>query len=153
MLLYTKHWNGNIDRNTPDKYFFLKAIKENLPRFEATKIPILMQHPYPRDPQLLDIAQFLNQHLGTNYSIEEIAKKFGLSTRTLSRKFKEDLGMSYVRFLRSLRITKAFELIASKKHNMYEIAMMIGYGSLTTFSNIFYKIAGLRPTDYAKSLN
>src|SRR5690606_4415784 len=129
-----------------------RAIKENLPQIESTKLPIMMQHPFPKDPKLLEIAKFLNANLETNYTIEEVAQRFGLSTRTLSRKFKENLGMNYVRFLRSLRITKAFELLAEKQHNIYEITLMVGYSSLSAFSNIFYKVAGIRPTEYSKLL-
>lgn len=150
MILYTQHWFGKINSNDPAKYYFLRAIKENLPQIESTKLPIMMQHPFPKDPKLLEIAKFLNANLETNYTIEEIAQRFGLSTRTLSRKFKENLGMNYVRFLRSLRITKAFELLAEKQHNIYEITLMVGYSSLSAFSNIFYKVAGIRPTEYAK---
>lgn len=58
------------------------------------------------------------------------------------------MGMNYVRFLRSLRITKSLELIAEDKYNMHEIAMLVGYGSLSTFSNIFFKILQMRPTEY-----
>lgn len=153
MILYTSKWSGNITIDNPAQYYFLKAMKENLPEIESTKIPIMMQHPFPKDQKLLEIALFLNNNLDTNYTIEEIASKFGLSARTLSRKFKESLGMNYVRFLRSLRITKAFQLIAEKQHNMYQIAVMIGYSSLTAFSNVFQKISGIRPTDYAKLIN
>jgi AraC-like DNA-binding protein len=61
-----------------------------------------------------------------------------MSTRTLSRKFKEILGMNYVR-LRALRITRSLELMLEGKYNMYEIAMMVGYNSLSSFSNILKK--------------
>lgn len=153
MVLYTASWFGPIQIDKPAKYYFLKALKENLPVIESTQIPIMMQHPFPKDPKLLEIAFFLSNNLDTSYSIEEIASKYGLTTRTLSRKFKENLGMNYVRFLRSLRMTKAFQLIAEKQFNMYEIALQVGYSSLAAFSNIFLKIAGIRPTDYAKLLN
>lgn len=153
MILYTKSWFGRIEKSDPAKYYFLRAIKENLPQIESTRLPILMQHPFPKDPKLLEIARFLNSNLESNFTIEEVAQRFGLSTRTLSRKFKENLGMNYVRFLRSLRITKAFELISERQHNMYEITLMVGYSSLSAFSNIFFKVAGIRPTEYAKLLD
>ena len=152
MILHTKHWKGKIDKTEPAKYYFLKALKENIPLMETTKVPIEIQHPFPKDPILIEIAHFLNQNLEKNYTIEEVAKEFGLSTRTLSRKFKENVGISYVRFLRSLRITKALELISENQYNMYEVAMMVGYNSLSSFSNIFYKIAGIRPTEYAQRI-
>lgn len=153
MILYTKNWSGEIQKNDLAKYYFLKALKENLPNIESTKLPIMMQHPFPKDPKLLEIAHFLNSNIETNYTIDEVAKKFGLSTRTLSRKFKEQLGMNYVRFLRSIRVTKAFELITEKRYSIYEITVKVGYSSLAAFSNIFYKVAGIRPTEYAKLIS
>ena len=153
MILHTASWFGPISTQEKSKYYFLKALKENLPLVESTKLPLMIQHPFPRDPKLLEIAIFLNSNIETSYTIEDIASKFGLSTRTLSRKFKEDLGMNYVRFLRALRITKAFQLIADQQYSIYEIALMVGYSSIASFSNIFYKIAGIRPTDYQKLLN
>ena len=62
------------------------------------------------------------------------------------------MGMNYVRFLRSLRITKSLELIAENKYNMYEIAMLVGYNSLSSFSNIFLKVSGIRPTEFTQML-
>lgn len=150
MVLYTKKWKGTIVAKDKAKYFFLQALKENLPEMESTKLPAALQHPFPKDPKLFEIAHFLNNRLETSYTIEEVAQHFGISTRTLSRKFKENLGMNYVRFLRSLRITKAFQLISEQQHSIYEIALMVGYSSLSAFSNIFFRVSGIRPTDYQK---
>ncbi len=153
MFLFTKNWNGGIEKNNPAKYDLVKAIKSILPEMESNKLPITIQHPFPKDQKLIEIAQFLMTNIEKNYTIDEIAKLFGLSTRTLSRKFKDNMGMNYVRFLRSLRITKSLELIAENKYNMYEIAMLVGYNSLSSFSNIFLKVSGIRPTEFAQMLH
>ena len=152
MILYTATWFGPMDTENPPKYYFLKAIKENLAEMESTKLPLTIQHPFPKEPKLVEIAVFLYKNIDKDYTLEEIAKEFALSTRTLSRKFRDSIGMSYVHFLRSLRITKALELIAQNHYTMYEIALMIGYNSLSTFSNIFHKVTGLRPSEYAHIL-
>jgi AraC-like DNA-binding protein len=153
MFLFTVDWDGPVYENNPVKYDFLKAIKSILPELESNKIPFAIQHPFPKDQKLLEVARFLSKNLDKSYTIEEVAKEFGLSERTLSRKFKEHLGMNYIRFLRSLRITKSLELITEKKYNMLEIALQVGYSSLASFSNIFLKITGIRPTEYARILN
>lgn len=148
MILYTKFWKGSIDKQLHAKYHFMKALKANLPEMDSIKMPITIQHPYPKNQKLIAIARFLFNNIDKNYSLDEIAKEFGVSPRTLSRKFKEDIGMNYVRFLRSVRMTKALELIAENRYNMYEVAMMVGYSSLSAFSNIFFKLTGIRPTEY-----
>lgn len=151
MIFFTKKWNGKIE---PDStaYDFLKAIKSVLPELTKKEIPFPIQHPFPKDEKLIEIAKFLNKNLDKNYTFEEIAKEFGMSSRTLSRKFKNNLGMNYVRFLRSLRMTKSLELIAENKYNMYEVAMLVGYNSLSTFSNVFQKVLNMRPTEYQQMI-
>lgn len=153
MILFSKKWQGAVDKTQVAAYNFLQAIKSILPDFHSNQIPFSIQHPFPKDEKLIEIGSFLLKNIDKNYTIDEIAKKFGISVRSLSRKFKEHMGMNYVRFLRSLRITKALELIAENKYNTLEVALLVGYSSLSAFSNVFYKITGLRPTDYAKLLN
>lgn len=151
MILYTRNWNGPLEKNTTP-YFFLRAIKSVLPDLIDKEIPFPIQHPFPKDEKLIEIARFLNRNIEKNFTLEEVAKEFGMSSRTLSRKFKTNIGMNYVRFLRSLRITKSLELIAENKYNMYEIAMLVGYNSLSTFSNIFFKVLNMRPTEYQQMI-
>ena len=152
MILYTKEWNGKITKNDVSQYYFLKALKGILPEKRDKQLAFPVQHPFPSDETLLKIAQYIHANLEKPLSIESTAKEFGMSTRTLSRKFKEILGMNYVRFLRALRITRSLELMIEGKYNMYEIAMMVGYNSLSSFSNIFKKVIGIPPTEYQQKL-
>jgi AraC-like DNA-binding protein len=152
MILYTKDWDGKITKNDGVKYDFLKALKGILPEKRDKKLAFPVQHPFPNDEMLLKVAQYIHANLEKPLSIDSTAKEFGMSTRTLSRKFKEILGMNYVRFLRALRITRSLELMLEGKYNMYEIAMMVGYNSLSSFSNIFKKVIGVAPTDYLQKL-
>lgn len=152
MILYTKDWNGKITKNDGPKYYFLKALKGILPEKRDKRLAFPVQHPFPKDETLLKIARYIHTNLEKPLTIESTAKEFGMSTRTLSRKFKETLGMNYVRFLRALRITRSLELMLEGKYNMYEIAMMVGYNSLSSFSNIFKKVIGVAPTEYQQKL-
>ncbi|WP_426278040.1 helix-turn-helix domain-containing protein [Chryseobacterium sp. S-02] len=152
MILYTKDWDGKITKNDGSKYYFLKALKGILSEKRDKKLAFPVQHPFPNDETLLKVAQYIHANLDKPLTIESTAKEFGMSTRTLSRKFKEILGMNYVRFLRALRITRSLELMLEGKYNMYEIAMMVGYNSLSSFSNIFKKVIGIPPTEYLHKL-
>lgn len=152
MILYTKEWDGKITIKDGANYHFLKALKGILPSKRDKNLLFPVQHPFPKDETLLKIAQYIQKNLDKNLTIESTAKEFGLSTRTLSRKFKEVLGMNYVRFLRSLRITRSVELMLEEKYNMYEIAMMVGYNSLSSFSNIFKIVIGVAPSEYLRRI-
>ncbi|QCX53642.1 helix-turn-helix transcriptional regulator [Elizabethkingia sp. JS20170427COW] len=98
------------------------------------------------------MAQYLRKNIEESYLLDEVAKEFGLSSRTLSRLFKEDLGMSYIKFSRAIRIFRALELMASTNLSIFEISLLVGYSSLSSFSNIFYRVIGIRPQEYMKSI-
>ena len=152
MILYTKNWNGKITVNDGMRYDFLKALKSIIPEGRDKNLIFPVQHPFPKDEKLLEIARFININLEKNLGLEDVAREFGISARTLSRKFKDHLGMNFVKFVRALRITRSLELMAEEKYNMYEIAMMVGYNSLSSFSNIFKRVTGIAPTDYTQRL-
>ena len=80
----------------------------------------------------------------------EICQQFGFSQRSLSRLFQADLGMSFIQFYTILRILKALQLLLEEKLPVNDVAIMVGYSSIPTFSNTFYNLMGFRPSDYAK---
>lgn len=152
MIWFTEKWTGCYGPEKAAEYYFLKAIKVNLPYMckQVSAFPI--QHPYPKDERLIKIGQFLRNNLEKRYTLEEVAKEFGMSSRTLSRLYKEDIGMSFVKFYRAIRISQALELMSENKLNVYEVAVKVGFISLSAFSNIFYRIMGIRPQDYMNKL-
>lgn len=152
MVLFTKTWNGGINESHLGKFEFVRAIKAILPMIGEALNNFPTQHPYPNNERLVAIAEFLRKNVHISYTLEEISREFGFSSRTLSRLFKEDLGMNYVKFLRAIRISKALELMSEKKFNVYEIAVQVGFLSLSAFSNVFLKIMGIRPGDYMAKL-
>ncbi|RXK87494.1 helix-turn-helix domain-containing protein [Filimonas effusa] len=49
-----------------------------------------------------------------------------------------------------LRMLRALELLLEERHTVNETAFKVGYNSVPTFSNTFYKKPGTRPSDYVK---
>ena len=78
----------------------------------------------------------------------KLAVQFGFSERSLYRLFQKDLGMSFIQYLTIRRILKAIELLLEKKLAVNEVALAVGYNSVPTFSNTFYKILRQRPSEY-----
>lgn len=153
MIHYTKDWSGPVTDEQPTRMAFVKAIKAILPEMDLTITTFPVSYPYPKDAGLIKIAEYLSENTESSFSLDEIARRFGYSSRTLSRLFKEDIGFSYVRFVRAIRITKALELIAEDKHTVSEIAMAVGYTSLSAFSNVFERVVGIRPSEFMVRAN
>lgn len=74
MILYTKNWNGGINQNDALKLCFMQAIKAILPEVSHAIAAFPVQHPYPIDERLLEIARFLNQNLEDHLPIEKLRR-------------------------------------------------------------------------------
>ncbi len=81
-------------------------------------------------------------------SLEMLANEVACSTFHLSRIFAELTQMSIPRYLRMKRIERAAELLKSKKANVTEAAMAVGYSSLSAFNKAFVEQMGCCPGLY-----
>ena len=149
LLLFTKRWNGDLIKNT-DEYFVSKALKVILPQICKTRLPLSL--PFAKDPRLIKVIEYIDENLHENILFESLAVNFGFSERSLYRLFQKDLGMSFMKFFTIKRMLKALELILEQQIPINEISLAVGYSSVTTFSNTFYKCLGQRPSDYRKGI-
>lgn len=84
-----------------------------------------------------------------NPSLERIAAQLGMTGRTLQRKLAEhDLMFSDV--LLRHRLALAASYLEQPELSVSEVASLVGYGKLGSFSSAFQKRHGMTPTDYRK---
>ena len=149
MMLFTNRWNGNLKKGTRN-FSIANAIKAILPEICLTNLPLSL--PLPKDIRLNKIISYLDKNLGETILFSDLANRFGFSERSLYRLFQKDLGMSFIQYFTIRRILKAIELLLEKKLSVNEVAQAVGYSSVPTFSNTFFKILGQRPSDYLKGI-
>lgn len=83
---------------------------------------------------------------------EEIAKKAGVSIRTLSRLFQIHLSTSPGDYLIKLRLEQIRSKLAAPYLNMKEIAWTSGFNSAGFMTRLFHQTYGMTPTEYRKNL-
>lgn len=94
------------------------------------------------------VMALLKQNLAEPPSLEEMGKKIGCSHFYLSRIFSKQTGQTITQFLRQLRMEKAAELLKSREYNVTEVALDVGYNSLSHFSAAFHETFGCCPGLY-----
>lgn len=80
--------------------------------------------------------------------LEDIAKKFGFSVRSLTRLFQHRLHISFIQYVKMLRIIRAMELMKDTDFNVTEIAYEVGYSNISAFSNTFSQLTNMRPSEF-----
>lgn len=94
------------------------------------------------------------QIIGARYCealvLEQIAQEVFLNPSYLSRKLKETLGMNFSKYITSLRIEKAQELL-QRGASVEQAAREVGYPNYRYFSKVFKQNVGCLPSHYLRS--
>jgi len=94
------------------------------------------------------VKSIINEKYFEDIKIEDLAKEVYLSPNYLCNLFKEEVGVSIIDYLTTVRINFAKKLLKTSDKKMYEIAEMTGFNSASYFSNVFKNITGLSPKEY-----
>ena len=92
--------------------------------------------------------KILQSRLEDSIDLQSLAAEIGCSPYYLSRTFSATTGMTISRYVRKLRIEAAAELLLSGRFNVSEVAIEVGYQSLSHFSKAFQQVKGCLPSKY-----
>ena len=94
------------------------------------------------------------RYIGLNYSasirISDLASIEHLSVSRFNYLFKEQLGMPPTRYILTMRMSSAKELLASTNLPVKQIGIMCGYDDPHFFSKAFKSFYGTSPAEYRK---
>lgn len=140
------------DDDTPlDDYAhaMFRALAEATWALAARPSPAHM--PSGRSAEVRRAVTITAEQLASDPKFEAIAAEVGLAPRSLARRFEHELGMTWRAALRSLRVLRSIELLASSDQSVTQIAMEVGYSSLSAFHVAFRDLIGKTPTEYRAS--
>ncbi|WP_293267836.1 helix-turn-helix transcriptional regulator [Neptunomonas sp.] len=132
----TYDWSGKDGR-------LLRLIRDYL--IEADDIAL--QLPYPKDPRLIQMTTHLQNTPCDSKTLEEWGKQIGASSRTLTRLFIRETGLSYREWKQRLKVQIAISML-SEQHDISTISDHLGYESVSAFTYMFRKELGLAPSIY-----
>ena len=80
-------------------------------------------------------------------SASNVAQRLAISTRTLSRKLRDE-DVSFVEILEETRAALAKRYLAERDLPVSEIAWLLGYGEVSTFTHAFKRWTGMTPRQF-----
>jgi transcriptional regulator GlxA family with amidase domain len=100
------------------------------------------------DELIAEIQFWLRTHLNTELTLTDIAKLFGMSQRSFTRRFKAATGTRATQYWQQLRIETAKELLSSSNLTIQEIADQVGYQDQGHLTRLFKQNLNLTPKAY-----
>ena len=97
---------------------------------------------------IMDVINYIQQHLSTAITTQEIADALFLSRPYLSFKFKEETGQTLSDFITQYKINEAIRLLKYSNKPILSIAVYLGFSSQSHFTRVFKKSTGKTPGEY-----
>lgn len=101
-----------------------------------------------------DFSAFLTAYVAEHYmeplTLQSLADRLNYSLPYISKRFKEDVGVSFVRYLQNYRVMQGCRLLTSSRHSLAQITEMVGYHDVKFFSELVKRMTGLSPSDFRR---
>jgi two-component system response regulator YesN len=98
-----------------------------------------------------DIVSYVKTYYMEDLSLEKLSNVFFLSREHISRKFKQETGMTLSKYITELRISQAKSWLQETDKSIYSISTMLGYQDEIYFSKLFKKVVGMTPFEFRNS--
>ncbi|MBN2984725.1 response regulator transcription factor [Cohnella algarum] len=157
-MLYVYLQNKNIEA----RQLFQDSTSAELSRQAVCSIPDMLEWVRHAAGKAFDQAQeteqsgsvvdkarkYIESHLDRELNREMLASQFFLNPDYMDRLFKKETGMSMKEYLWNERLRVSEELLVKTELPVTEIAMQVGYSSLSAFTRLFKKKTDLNPSEY-----
>ncbi len=101
-----------------------------------------------------NISAFLTAYIAEHYmeqlTLNDLSQRLNYSLPYISKRFKEDTGVTFVNYLQNYRVMQGCRLLSSSKHSLAEITEMVGYKDVKFFSDLVKRMTGLSPRDFRR---
>jgi transcriptional regulator GlxA family with amidase domain len=108
-----------------------------------------LQAPPPRSPALRTVTDLVTANPHGNYSLDELAKHLNVSTRHLTRLFREELSTTPARYVEDIRFEMARALL-DQRHSATQAATLAGFPSYESMRRVFARKLGISPAAYQR---
>ncbi|MES1926740.1 AraC family transcriptional regulator [Salinisphaera sp. T31B1] len=94
------------------------------------------------------VREYIHDHLERGLSTVELARVAQLSPRHFSRLFRASFGESPHQYVLRLRLERARTLLSSGSTAISDVALAVGCGSQSYFTDLFRRATGITPRQY-----
>jgi len=140
-----------FDRQTA--HHIAQFIQLDYPRASQRPFFIVSNQKNHDDELILRIQDYLEEHAATFVNLDTLSWNFGLSRRSLNRRFKAATGDTPRTYIQRIKVEQVKQWLESENLSIAEAIQRIGYTDEKAFRALFKRMSGCSPSEYQKKFN
>ena len=106
----------------------------------------------PRSSRECDLVRrYIDNHFKENLTLDQLARMAHINKYHLAHTFQREFHTSPISYLIARRIQESRFLLRETDHSISQIAQILGFSSLSYFSQSFRRLEGVSPAEYRRS--
>ncbi len=97
-----------------------------------------------------DAVSYIEIHYEEQFSLDFFSGKCAMNHSSLSRRFKEATGFPLFEYINRVKIRHACVYLKREDRSVLDIAIGLGYNSISFFNRYFRRVTGLSPSEFRK---
>ena len=97
------------------------------------------------------IAEWMLENLSADLTVEALARRALMSSRTFARRFRADMGTTPAAWLNRQRLIRAQQLLEQTDDSLEQVAQTTGFGTASVMRHHFVKVLQVSPQAYRRA--
>jgi transcriptional regulator GlxA family with amidase domain len=98
-----------------------------------------------------EVAEWMLENLAEDLTVDQLARKALMSSRTFARRFRSEMGTTPAAWLNRQRLIRAQQLLEETDHALETIAQDTGFGTAAVMRHHFVKVLQVSPQSYRRA--
>jgi AraC-like DNA-binding protein len=120
-------------------------------RWSLSRLAGAGEAPGEENDRMEAVATWMREHVGQRITVDELAKRAGLSPAHFFQRFKQHTGFAPIDYFLRLKVRRACGMLDGTTWPISRIALELGYDDAFYFSRLFRSIMGNSPQAYRKN--
>ena len=103
-----------------------------------------------KDKRIEKATLYIRRHIDRDIGLEELAGCSCLSKDHFIRLFKQEMGMTPLKYIHLKKMERAQLLLVTETLSIKEVAYRTGFDDYSYFNRLFKKITGMTPQEYRR---
>ena len=107
----------------------------------------------PLSPAIQNVCEYIRLHIYNSIRLSDLEKETGLNRRTLTMRFKNEVGETIPKYITEKKLEEAKYLLSSSSMSIIEISDLLSFSNQSHLTMRFRERYGVTPNEYRKETN